>query len=59
MYVYIYIYIYIYIAQKVCTAYSRTSYKIISLTNLNKYLNTDINKTNEYKYEYKYKYKCK
>jgi len=26
------------ITKKVCTAFSRTSYKIVSLTNLNKYL---------------------
>ena len=27
-----------FIAKKVCTAYSRASFKIVSLTNLNKYL---------------------
>jgi hypothetical protein len=29
------------IAKKVCTAFSRTSYKIVPLTNLNKYLYND------------------
>jgi len=34
-----------YITQKVCKAYSRTSYKIVPLTNLNKYLHSDTSET--------------
>jgi hypothetical protein len=30
-----------FIAKKVCTAFARTSYKIVPLTNLNKYLYND------------------
>jgi hypothetical protein len=31
-----------FIAEKVCTAFSRTNYKIVPLTNLNKYLHNGI-----------------
>jgi len=34
-----------FIAQKVCTSCSRTSYKIIPITTLNKYLHDDISET--------------
>jgi len=34
-----------FIAQKVCTVYTRTSYKIVSLINLNKYIHYDSSKT--------------
>jgi len=35
----------IFITQKVCITCSRTSYKIVPLTNLNKYLHYDTSKT--------------
>jgi len=34
-----------FVAQEVCTACSRTSYKIVPLTNLNKYLHNDTSET--------------
>jgi hypothetical protein len=34
-----------FIAQKLCTACSRTSYKIVPLTNLNTYLHNDTSET--------------
>jgi hypothetical protein len=37
-----------FIAQKVCTVYSRTIYKIFPLTNLNNYLHDDKSGTSEY-----------
>ena len=36
---------YRFITQKMCTACSRTSYKIVPLTNLNKYLHNDTSET--------------
>ena len=39
------------IAQKVCTACSRTSYKIVPLTNLNKYLHDDTSETEVIRYD--------
>jgi len=34
-----------FIANKLCTAFSRTSYKIVPLKNLNKYLHNDTSET--------------
>jgi hypothetical protein len=35
----------IYVTKKVCTTFSRTSYKIVPLTHLGKYLHNDISET--------------